>query len=126
MQTQIIKKIKKIRIEMGFSPQIMAEKLNIDLSAYTRLESGRTFTWGKYLEDILIIFNISPEIFFKEINIKKVVSSNRKSTEDINFESLYFESKEQIKKVESLYEGRLKDKDQIIEHLKETYSKKSN
>jgi DNA-binding XRE family transcriptional regulator len=44
MNQEIVKKLRKLRIEMGFSKQDMAEKLNIELSAYIRLESGRVNT----------------------------------------------------------------------------------
>ena len=53
MHTEVIRKIKKLRIEKGLSQIDMAEKLHIDKSAYTRLESGKTFSWAKYLEDLL-------------------------------------------------------------------------
>lgn len=120
MQTEILNKIKKIRLEKGLSLQDMADKLNIDLSAYSRLECGNTFTWGKYLEDILMIFDISPEAFFKGIIGKKSNPKNKNgfSEENIFFEKIYQEYKEKVKKVEDLYEQRLKDKDEIINQLK--------
>lgn len=119
MQTKIIAKIKKIRLEKGFSPCEMAEKLNIDLSAYSRLESGRTFTWGKYLEDILIIFDLSPEYFFKGIGVKSKAQNHGKIFQDnMSFDNFYIEYKEKVKKVELLYEALLKDKDEMIERLK--------
>ncbi|MCC9071507.1 helix-turn-helix transcriptional regulator [Flavobacterium sp. F-65] len=119
MQTEIVVKIKKIRIEKGFSPNEMAEKLNIDLSAYSRLESGTTFTWGKYLEDILIIFNLSPECFFKGIGVKNNIRRKKDSLGDCtSFDFFFAEYKEKVKKIEILFEERLKDKDEIIEQLK--------
>lgn len=120
MQTEILNKIKRIRLEKGFSLQDMSDKLNIDLSAYSRLECGNTFTWGKYLEDILTIFDLSPEVFFKGIIGKKSNQKIKNSffEENIFFEKVYNEYKEKVKKVEDLYEQRIKDKDEIIEHLK--------
>ncbi|KIC00945.1 hypothetical protein OA88_16705 [Flavobacterium sp. JRM] len=124
MQAEIVVKIKKIRIEKGFSPNEMAEKLNIDLSAYSRLESGRTFTWGKYLEDILIIFDLSPECFFKGIGMKNNIRYKKDSFEDsASFEYFFTEYKKKVKKVEILFEERLKDKDEIIEQLKKNKNK---
>ena len=38
MHEEIVKKIKSLRIENGFTKQEMAEKLNIELTAYNRLE----------------------------------------------------------------------------------------
>ena len=120
MQTEIVNKIKKIRLEKGLSVQEMADKLNIDLSAYSRLESGNTFTWGKYLEDILISYEVSPESFFKGIMGKKSNHKNKNALteENIFFEKIYFEYKEMVEKMEYLYGQRLKDKDEIIAYLK--------
>ena len=53
MHKDIVKRIRKLRKDKNFSTQEMAERLNIDLSAYTRLESGKTYTWAKYLDDLL-------------------------------------------------------------------------
>ena len=71
MNQEIVKKLKKLRIEKGFSKQDMAEKLNIELSAYIRLESGRVNTWGKYFREICLIFKINPSEFFDDIIVVK-------------------------------------------------------
>ena len=120
MHTEIIKKIRKLRIEKGFSPVQMAEKLNIDISAYTRLESGRTLTWAKYLEDLLVILDISPEDFFRGIGTKINITNKKGSFGgNAHVENLYADNKEKTEKIESLYEDRLKDKDVIIQQLLE-------
>ena len=67
MDQEIVNKLRKLRIEKGFSKQDMAEKLNIELSAYIRLESGRVNTWGKYFREICLIFKINPSAFFDDI-----------------------------------------------------------
>ena len=67
MNQEIVKKLKKLRIEKGFSKLDMAEKLRIELSAYIRLESGRVNTWGKYFKEICLIFKINPSEYFVEI-----------------------------------------------------------
>lgn len=67
MDQEIVNKLRKLRIEKGFSKQDMAEKLNIELSAYIRLESGRVNTWGKYFSEICLIFKINPSEFFDDI-----------------------------------------------------------
>ena len=64
MNQEVVKKLRKLRIEKGFSKQDMAEKLNIELSAYIRLESGRVNTWGKYFREICLILKINPSEFF--------------------------------------------------------------
>ena len=67
MDQEIVNKLRKLRVEKGFSKQDMAEKLNIELSAYIRLESGRVNTWGKYFREICLIFKINPSEFFDDI-----------------------------------------------------------
>jgi transcriptional regulator with XRE-family HTH domain len=67
MDQEIVNKLRKLRIEKGFSKQDMAVKLNIELSAYIRLESGRVNTWGKYFREICLIFKINPSEFFDDI-----------------------------------------------------------
>lgn len=67
MHQEIVKKIKKLRIEKGWSKQDMSEKLNIELSAYNRLESGKANTWGKYFEELCVLFEIKPATFFENI-----------------------------------------------------------
>jgi transcriptional regulator with XRE-family HTH domain len=67
MNQEIVKKLRKLRIEKGFSKLDMAEKLNIELSAYIRLESGRVNTWGKYFREICLIFKINPSEYFDDI-----------------------------------------------------------
>ena len=69
MNQEIVKKLRQLRIEKGFSKQDMAEKLRIELSAYIRLESGRVNTWGKYFREICLIFKINPSEFFDDIII---------------------------------------------------------
>ncbi len=127
MHSEIVKKIKKIRVEKGISTLQMAEKLHIDPTAYTRLESGKTNSWSKYFEDILNIFDISPEIFFEGVG-KNINITNKKGSfgGNANIENLYLDNKEKTEKIEKLYEERLKDKDQMIEQLKSIISDLSN
>lgn len=70
MHQEIIEKIRKLRKKKGFDYLDMAEKLNISKDSYTRLESGKTLTWAKYIEDILQILEISAEDFFNGIGSK--------------------------------------------------------
>jgi transcriptional regulator with XRE-family HTH domain len=120
MHTEVIRKIKKLRIEKGLSQIDMAEKLHIDKSAYTRLESGKTFSWAKYLEDLLNIFDITPEDFFSGIG-KNIKITNKEGSYggNVHVENLYADNQERIKKIEFLYEQRLLDKENIIQELKD-------
>jgi transcriptional regulator with XRE-family HTH domain len=118
MNTEVLKKIKKLRRERFISTIDMAEKLNIDVTAYTRLESGNTLTWAKYLEDILVIFEIEPADFFKGIESKVNIKNKTGSYGgNLHVENLYAKDKSQENKIFELYAERLNEKDKLIEKL---------
>jgi transcriptional regulator with XRE-family HTH domain len=118
MHLEIINRIKKLRVAKGFTTQQMSERLNIDISAYTRLESGKTLTWAKYLEDLLDIFNVTPESFFEGMGKNVKITDNEGSYGgNLHVENLNAENREKDKKIELLYEQRLKDKDVLISEL---------
>jgi len=126
MHTKIVKRIRQLRVEKDFSPIQMAEKLNIDLSAYKRLEAGKTLTWAKYLEELLIIFDSSIEDFFEGLGSSINVTNKKGSYLGNNghVENLYSENKEKSEKLNEQYESRLKDKDSEIEFLKKIIESK--
>ena len=128
MHRTIINKIKTIRIEKGLSTANMAEKLNIDHSAYTRLESGKAMTWSKYLEDILLILAISQEDFFKDLVANTHIVNEKGSIlgNNGNVENLYADNKEMHEKIQKLNEARIlhkyliiNDKNLLIQELKD-------
>ncbi|MBY0244567.1 MAG: helix-turn-helix domain-containing protein [Sphingobacteriaceae bacterium] len=125
MHTEVVKKIKRIRIEKGISPLQMSEKLNIDPSAYTRLEAGKTLTWAKYLEEILNVFELSPELFFKDIGSSIKITNREGSYGGVNMhvENLYADNKEKMQRIEELYQQRLQDKDLLILQLQKMVDK---
>ena len=95
MNRQIVTKIRKIRKEKGITQLQMAERLSIDASAYARLETGATSTWAKYLEDILSIFELSPEKFFEGIGSNIIITNQQGSYGgNANVEHLHAENKE--------------------------------
>ena len=104
MNNQITTKIRKIRKEKGITQLQMAERLNIDTSAYARLETGITATWAKYLEDILIIFELTPEKFFEGIGSNIIITNQQGSYGgNANVEHLHAENKEiNFKLIETL------------------------
>jgi transcriptional regulator with XRE-family HTH domain len=71
MHAEIVKKIKLLRIERDLSTKQMADILNIDLSAYNRLESGNTLSWPKYINKILEHFEINQDSFLESLIRKK-------------------------------------------------------
>ena len=106
MNDQVVTKIRKIRKEKGITQLQMAEKLNIDASAYARLETGVTLTWAKYLDDILSIFELTPEKFFEGIGSNIIITNQQGSYSyggNSNVEHLHAESKEaNLKLIETL------------------------
>jgi len=101
MNVQIIERIKALRKEKKISTADMADRLNIDRSAYNKLESGNTqYSWAKYLPDLLTIFEITAEHFFKDIG--PIIINNEKSpfvNNTFNIENLYADNKETSEKL---------------------------
>jgi transcriptional regulator with XRE-family HTH domain len=108
MQTQIVSRIRKLRKEKGFTQPQMAEKLHIDQSAYARMELGETYSWAKYFEELLKIFEITPEKFFEGIGSNVVINNHQcPYSGNANVEHLHADSK-------VAYEKLLQAKDEQI------------
>ena len=119
MQAQIISKIQKLRKERGLTQLQMSKLLHIDKSVYARLEIGETSSWAKYLEEILNIFNITPEKFFEGIG-SNIVNQENFSNATIGYGygyvgTLHQENKEANQKI-------IQTLEQKIAHLKEEIS----
>jgi transcriptional regulator with XRE-family HTH domain len=102
LQFQIARRIKKLRREKGFSQPQMAELLHIDKSAYARLESGKTYSWAKHLEELLNIFQITLEKFFKDVESNTVTNNTtfpNDEKNEFNIQNLYQESHEAFEKL---------------------------
>lgn len=110
MNTEIVDKIKRLRIAKGFSHTDMADRLNITRSAYQRLESGETYSWAKYLDEIMETLETTPKDFFNDIGKKVIHQINQDYAVGYINENLYQENKE-------ITEQLIKAKDQMIEQL---------
>lgn len=110
MNTEITNKIKKLRIAKGYSHTDMADKLNITRSAYQRLESGETYSWAKYLDEIMATLETTPKEFFNDIGKKVIYQVNHDHSVGYN-ENLYQENREIIEQL-------IKAKDDLIAQLK--------
>ncbi|MDR1347809.1 MAG: helix-turn-helix domain-containing protein [Prevotellaceae bacterium] len=119
LQSQIVSKIKRLRHEKGLSQPQMAELLNMEKSVYARLETGRTYSWAKYLEELLNVFEITPEKFFEDIGSNIVINNNNcpYGGNSVNVQYLHAENRE-------IYEKLLAAKDEQIALLKEMLEKK--
>ena len=118
LQTQILAKIKRLRNEKGISQVQMADLLHVDKSVYARLELGQTDSWAKYLEQLLSIFDLSPDKFFEDIGNNNIIINNTNCSYDGNGNvvNLYAENKE-------IYEKLLAVKEEQIAFLKEIVEK---
>jgi transcriptional regulator with XRE-family HTH domain len=128
MHQDITTKIKTLRKQRNLTTQDMAERLNIDISAYTRLESGKTFTWAKYLDELLGAFEMSAEDFFSDLSSNVNISNKNNSFGgyQMTIDNIHTFSKEYVEKIEYLYQERLKDKDAMIAQLQKIIEQMSN
>lgn len=62
--------LKQLRKSKGFTQEDIADKLFISQSAYARLENGSCKTWGVYLKNLCVIFNVSPVVFINDTSLK--------------------------------------------------------
>jgi transcriptional regulator with XRE-family HTH domain len=112
LQSQIVSKIRRLRHEKGLSQFQMADRLNMEKSVYARLETGKTYSWAKYLEDLLTVFEITPDKFFEDIGKNVVIhNSNCPYGGNAHVGNLYAENRE-------VYEKLLAAKDEQIALLK--------
>ena len=82
MEKEILAKLKKLREEKGVRPLELAVHLDIDESAYNRMENGVNNTWGKYLLPLLDFYKIPPSDFFKDIEGKNFIHQDVKEIND--------------------------------------------
>jgi transcriptional regulator with XRE-family HTH domain len=109
MNAEITSKIKELRMKKGLSHQEMADKLHITKSAYQRLEAGETYSWAKYFDELLGVFELSAKYFFKDVGKKHFYQNNYEGSVGYT-ENLYQENKETIEKL-------LQSKDETINSL---------
>ena len=116
MNREIVEKIKRLRISKGLNHLDMADKLHITRSAYQRLESGETYSWAKYLDELMTILETTPNEFFSDIG-KKTINQTNNSGSIGYVEILHQENKE-------VYDKLIASKDEQIAFLKEMLAKK--
>ena len=116
MNQEIVEKIKRLRISKGLNHVDMADKLHVTRSAYQRLESGETYSWAKYLDELMAILETTPNEFFSDIG-KKTINQTNNSGSIGYVEILHQENKE-------VYEKLIASKDEQIVFLKELLQNK--
>ena len=93
MNREVVEKIKRLRVAKGLNHLDMADKLHITRSAYQRLESGETYSWAKYLEELMTILETTPNDFFAKKK-KKTINQTNNSGSIGYVEILHQENKE--------------------------------
>jgi transcriptional regulator with XRE-family HTH domain len=116
MNQEIVEKIKRLRISKGLNHVDMADKLHVTRSAYQRLESGETYSWAKYLDELMAILETTPNEFFSDIG-KKTINQTNNSGSIGYVEILHQENKE-------VYDKLIASKDEQIAFLKELLQNK--
>ena len=116
MNLEVVEKIKRLRVAKGLNHLDMADKLHITRSAYQRLESGETYSWAKYLDELMTILETTPNEFFADIG-KKTINQTNNSGSIGYVEILHQENKE-------VYEKLIASKDEQIALLKSLLEKK--
>jgi transcriptional regulator with XRE-family HTH domain len=117
MHAEIVKKIKLLRIERDLSTKQMADILNIDLSAYNRLESGNTLSWPKYIDKILEHFEIDQNSFLESLIRKKETYNIANETKLVD-ENRVSENTTTNEKSNDIVFLKENDKKSMIENLK--------
>lgn len=115
----IMKTIKEIRKQKGYSHEYLAHELDISQAAYSKLEKNDTKLTIERLYKIAMILEVD---ISELLDIKHSNQFNQTNKENATrylqkIEHFYQENKEQNQKIIELYETRIKDKDKLIERL---------
>lgn len=122
---QILSKIKEYRNKKGFSYENMAHEMNTSAAAYRKIEMNQTKLSVERLYQIANILEAKVEDILEikaDKYYKQDIKDNGVGHQEI--QNMYQENKEQNEKIISLYEERLKDKNDLILQLQNMLSKK--
>lgn len=70
IKKELGKKIKRMRIEKGFTQERLAELIDISQKALSSIETGENFVKAETLDKILTAFDITPEELFSVNHLK--------------------------------------------------------
>ena len=121
LNINIGKRIRDIRKSKDISIEKMAESLKVSYSTYQRIEAGETNSWVVYLEPISSILNVDVDDIVLAREKIEQNNTNQKGGVAIaqNSGTINYLSEKLIEQ----YEIRLKEKDEIINKLKENIGK---
>lgn len=105
-------RIREFRRNKNISIEKMAENLNVQYSIYQRIESGETFSWVNYLENISNLLDVSIEDII--LDKDQVIQNNKDQLGGIavsqNMGTINMISEKLIEQ----FELRIKEKDNFI------------
>jgi len=107
-------RIRKLRMDKGWSQEEAASRINISRSAFSGIERGDTGAWAKYLENISEVFEIYPADLLE--NIDRFVQINQNNS---TVNAAYAHYSYLSDKIIELYEARIREKDERIAALEE-------
>ncbi len=121
MNTKVGEKIRLKRENKGYSREEMAEKLNISRSAYARIERGETNSWINHIDKLSEELDIKLEdLLANSDNHITTNQDNASAVQNNTHNDTHITINQISEKIIELYEERLKEKDEIINQLKET------
>jgi transcriptional regulator with XRE-family HTH domain len=120
----VVNKIREFRTKKGYSHETMAHELHMSQPAYSKIEKNETKLSVERLFEIAKILETPVEQFL-EINPNNIyhqtITDNSVGYQEV--QNLYQDNKDKTDKIELLFEARLKDKDELIVHLKKMLEK---
>ncbi len=109
-------KLRNLRKNKGLSQEEVADFIHISQSSYARIENGSSNSWSSHINAFCDLFSITPEELLKQDKI--IVSQNQKG--GISGGYVINQTINQLSdKLIEQYEIRLKEKEQLIENLKQ-------
>lgn len=103
---KVHEKIRQLRLEKGYSQEVMAEELQISTTAYGDVERGKTELSLSRLEQILRVFGTPLESFFGASSTEKLQAENDKlklENEKLKQENQYWREKFDERLLTELY-----------------------
>lgn len=118
MNQKIGKKIRAFRKQKGLSQEIMAEKLNISRSAYSRLEKGETSAWIHHIENICNELDISTEeLLFSPESLEQNNIDNAFVVQNYNNKDTNININQIFEKLIEQYERRIEELTKRVQEL---------
>jgi transcriptional regulator with XRE-family HTH domain len=106
--------VKQVRKEKGFAQEEVAEKINIGLRAYQKIESGETKLDVERLQELAKVFNVSMlDLVKTEGNFNVEYINN--NIGGISNKEVTINQNNPIEEIKAAYDIALKTKDELIQ-----------